>query len=419
MTRFLQNLRYYDSSTSQMLQALEELSGRQSFDIKLSTELQRILYDAVIKLGLDPKDTDARELYQALQSKMASDENLFLKELKLTLDSSQQKYCDALAGHLNHTFASKTVLVPKHAVLKKILKANPPKSALKLLHYRSLESCLRRCPLPIIFAACELTEPRRWRLNFITKLDKLESNDFEIQKIEFHSVDVKQWGALHDLLLKNAGHTVFRVNVCGGIVLVPSDKTISSGLPTLYLMASLSALSKLRANSSFTPRILLDASVPTSYSQHIYDKDDGSVIVRSVHFSWRDIHHRMDNDPQLINLFEPHINKKSVNGDDMQSLIKSVAKCFFWWESLLATGYYSDGQVVSCNLYDVARNAVFKRNLGAHTIMAFSRELDFRLRRMYLTSEQLSNRIYEQLSASSAFDSEPLMLELDELEMGK
>ncbi|MDQ2973056.1 MAG: hypothetical protein M3Q79_01065 [bacterium] len=419
MTRFLQNLRYYDSSTAQMLQALEELSGRQGFDIKLSTELQRILSDAITKLGFDSKDTDARELYRALQSKMAEDEQIFLKEFKLTFNSSQQTYCDSLAKHLNHVFTTKTVLVPKHAVLKKILKANPPKAALKLLHYRSLESCLRRCPLPIIFAACELTEPRRWRLNFITKLDKLQSNDFEIQKIEFHSVDVKQWGALHDLLLKNAGHAVFRVNVCGGIVLVPSDKILSRGLPTLYLMASLSALSKLRANSSFTPRVLLDASVPTAYSQHIYDKDDGSLIVRSVHFSWRDIHHRMDNDPQLIRLFEPHINKKSVNADNMHALIKAATSNFSWWEPLLATGFYSDGQVVSCNLYDVARNAVFDRSLGSHTIMAFSRELDFRLRQAYLTSEQLSNRIYEQLSASSAFDSEPLMLELEELESEK
>lgn len=414
MTRFLQQLRLHDRQTAELLMILENLTGNRGLDISFSSEIEHRQREVLASLGLDPKDTSAIELYRALEQKMLDDGQNFIKKLGCS-GKSESKAAEALVSNLKTWFADKTVLVPKTSALKKLLKQNPPKAALKLLHYRSLDSMLRRCSLSIIFAACDLTESKKWRQNLVNKIDALESNDFELQKVDFCTVPAERWEAFHRALLQRSGHSVFRVNLAGGIVIVPAARPAEPSQVLLLLMATLSALSKLRAHSSFTPRVMFDSSVPTKFSEHVYDRDGGFVVVRGVQFGWREIHQHMADDKRLRELFEPHLNKQTVKNDDMKSLLNAVGEPLGWWSNVLSLGF-SDGQtVVSCNLYDVSRNAAYERPLGRHTTMAFNRELDTELRLRFLKDERLAERIYDQLNAATDFDSDPLMLELEEI----
>ncbi len=282
-----------------------------------------------------------------------------------------------------------------------------------MLHYRSFDSALRRCPLPVLLAACELTETLKWKTNFAKAIDTLDSNDFETRVVEFCSVKPQQWSGLQEALLSKSGHSVFRVNAAGGIVMVPASQKLLAGQATLFLCAVLSALGKLRAHASFTPRVLLDGSVPTKYSQHVYDQDNGTLVIRRVQISWPEVHHVMARTSQIRSLFEPYINKELLVNDRFGELLLAVSSSFKWWSELTALGYFSGGQVVSCNLYDVSRNLIFNRPFGRHTTIGMQRELDLSLRLKYLQDEKLNGLLFDMLSASSDFVPEPLMLELD------
>lgn len=403
MSKLVRELYPDPARAKDFLASLEDISGRSGVDIRLASEMEQTLKATFRDLGLDPNDTSAAELYAGLESKLVSCEQEFLSELGVGQRSSEENFVIALTESLNKNFNSKQVLVPKRTVLKTILKKHSPKAALKLLHYRSLDSALRRCPLPVLVAACELVESKKWRTNFCEAIDRLASNDFEQRSIEFCKVDAKRWSNLYAKLISRSGHAVYRVNIAGGVVLLPSGNLLVSGSPSLILAASISAVQKLRSHSSFTVRVLLDESVPTRYSEHVYNQDGGSLVVKNIHFSWQDIHHHLSDHDETRQLFEPHVSEDALQADTTASLFGSVTSAYNWWLVRLGLGFVSDEVVVSCNLYDTARNLSFARSLGGHTVFAMQRELDREVRLSYLKTDNLAKKVYELLNAASDF----------------
>lgn len=402
MSRIIRELYVEPEQAKQLLARLEQLSGNNGIDIVLATELASTLKQTFIELKLDPKDTSLKELYAALLARLNRDETSFVDELSLTT-TSEQEFVDKLSFRLNQVFSTKMLLVPKRSVVKSILKKLPPKNALKLLHYRSLDSALRRCPESVLMAACELTESKKWLISFNEAIDRLKSNDFEKRAIEYSSVDDKKWRMLHAKLISRSGHSVYRVNVAGGIIIVPSSHELKPGVASLTLAACISATQKLRIHSSFTVRVLLDESVPTSISEHLNDLDQGSLVIRSVHFGWQDLHHHLVESSRSLALFEPHITESDIEGDSFGQLLNNVTKAYGWWLSRLAVGYNEGSITVSCNIYDMARNLAFSREFGQHTLVAMRREIDHLIRSRYLKNDILQSRIYDMLNAASNF----------------
>lgn len=77
MTQFLRNaLGAEDPMFSHAIKTLESMTGQRSLDITYSTDIMSRARMVMKLLGLDPKDTTAKELYHALDAQYKND-NLF------------------------------------------------------------------------------------------------------------------------------------------------------------------------------------------------------------------------------------------------------------------------------------------------------------------------------------------------------
>ena len=122
-----------------MIERFESASGQNAVDARLTSELIVKAKTKELELGLDPADTTAAELHQALLN-MAGLHDKFLSQAigcSDPLNSSEilpkiAKFASSFAG-------KKSIWAIKHSVAKRLLKQNPPLKLMKQLGYRSVD----------------------------------------------------------------------------------------------------------------------------------------------------------------------------------------------------------------------------------------------------------------------------------------
>lgn len=404
----------HDKHVALMIGDFEPLSGHAGIDIKLSADLRQANRKLFLAMGLDPNDTTSRELYFSLLVRASRDDEVFAKKLGLEQRSSEVKSALAVAKLVSKLASKELVFVPKRSALKRLLQQRPPKSALKLLHYRSFESMYKRCPMTLIIAAAELTQSQKWQADFRAGLASLSFNDFEERPVECLSVTASRWEGLHKKLLAMNSHSVYTVLPAGGVVIVPSVGNCRPGQTLLFALAALKGSSRLYRLAALTKRCLIDSSLNSNYADVLYaDKKPGVVQVRSVDVHWHHQHRLMASSNDVLAIFEPHLGAEHVRQNDPVHLLnKSLGGLSFWLLSL-QLGLAEGGVVVSCNLFDVLRNLVYERAYGRHTADALQASIRGELMHRYLTQDFVREALRNKLLGSTTFD-EPLMLELDE-----
>src|SRR4051794_10224877 len=83
MTRFLSEaLEAPEPFFRQGLRRLEAANGHPNTDIRFSSEVRQATYGKLKQLGLDPRDTTQKELFQALQERVKADDARLVKTLR-------------------------------------------------------------------------------------------------------------------------------------------------------------------------------------------------------------------------------------------------------------------------------------------------------------------------------------------------
>ena len=160
---------------------LEAFCGFPSEDVRLLAESRNQLRAKLSQLGLDPDDTTGPELYHALLAKYAQDAATVDRVLGITTETSVEQKLDKVCQLLNHTLHLRDAWTLKTTTAKQLLAAAPPKKVMKQLHYRSVDSLLKREDIPAVILMSEQIESASWRKKFDAKVAKLTSTNFELQ----------------------------------------------------------------------------------------------------------------------------------------------------------------------------------------------------------------------------------------------
>lgn len=414
MTQFLHDFYGgHDPELERIITELEPLSGHAGIDIGFASKLRLELRELFASLKLDPKDTTAKELYFALLAKASYDDERFAKKLGLKQNVSESKSASAVSELLNKATAKQTVFVPKRSVLKRLLKDNPPKTALKLLHYRSFDSMYKRCSMTMILAAAELTASQKWQQNFKQALSKLQFSDFEERQIEFVSANVKHWQGLQSKLVGKSGHSVYAVKAAGGVLIVPGTGSCSPGQTLLFAVAGLRAAARLRILASLGKRALIDRSLQANYSDVLHAKVKPGVIkLRSVEVHWRHQHRLMASNQDILEFFEPNLSHDHVKHHAPEELLNKATNSLKFWQSTSCLGLIENRMVVSANLFDVLLNLVYNRPFGKHTATTLRRALKDEIINLYLNQHFVKESLKSKLQSQGA--GELLMLNYPE-----
>jgi hypothetical protein len=359
MTRFLSAvLGAVEPGFSQSIQQLEQAAGRPGADIRLTEEIKQRTRAKIAELGLDPSDTTGEELYAALNERLRADEARVRAALNIDANAPASEVVGRIRRFVSEHEPRGVCFALKNSVAKRVLKAKPPKAAMKRLGYRSLDSMLKHEHPAQVYAAAVITESASWHRTYREQYAKLAPADFESRIITVRTPATKRWQTLANEFASASHHHMLSFKELGAIVLLPFEARMD-GLAFTTLLLVLEEMNAIRAHSSYAKlqqvkpdfgRIMRDVSAGEAYTE---------AYLAGQRVSWRMIQRYYAAHPDAYHpeIFEPHIQPEDLAWLHAEDVLAQLQPALSFWQGTQALGLlHADGQPVSCNALDVAVN---------------------------------------------------------------
>jgi hypothetical protein len=224
-----QILNHPERAVAKAIAKLEDKNGYPSHDVRLTAENIQKVRSKLAELNLDPDDTTGEELYQALMVRFQEDSRRFDEHFGMHAHGFDEKSSKAFE------LVSKNADLPERWVMKaswakSLLRQHPPKRVMKQLHYRSIDSMLKRENLAEIYLGIEFIESPTWNKAHFKLASSLESTAFERRPVILASLASDKWG-LTDGEPKGAYS-----NDYGVLGVLPTNKLSQISLLSLVVM---------------------------------------------------------------------------------------------------------------------------------------------------------------------------------------
>jgi len=384
MSKLLRNLlAAKEPLFTQSLRELEYITGKKNIDNKLASEINEKSVSAIRSLGLDPVDTTDKELYHALEHRVALQNHNLAASLGVSDKSPVKEIIPKLVEVANSIKTPRRCWVLKKSVAKELLREMPPKKMMKHLGYRSIESMFKNENFGEIYSALRFSEGGDW-LNEYNELfkKKVQPTDFENRDIEIITMDHDKWVDLTENFVKKKKHNITHTKELGTIVVVPMKQTHMRGLPLKSLPLLFHYINEVRLYSAF---FKLKSTLPhfgETISQTLIADTGTGATIANFHIHWRVIQRyfgKLGGEPPEV--FQPHVQPEDLHWRKAAELMYEVSPELKFWEDLeYVARLDKDTHPVAFNLFDVS--------------FAYSNHETFNSRYFYHMRESLWNEIF-------------------------
>jgi len=337
------------------LHQLEQASGAPAADVRLTAQIHQANHFKLRALHLDAHDTTGQELYAALNERYIRDDQLASKEL---LDQTGDVML-AVKQAVGRLPLPEDAFSLKPAVAKKLLKANVPKTTMKLLGYRSSESLFKHEPVAAVQAVAEILESNTWRKQYQKALAALTPADFEQKPAGVTYVSHERWQKVsaHESLIRQ--HHIIANQLSGQVILLPYGVIMPVAPMLTSLVLVVRAINQVAAASSYLKvhQTRPDLGVAAAELQLLKSAPLLTLIDEPV--SWHLIqrfYYRFK-DYYRAELFEPYLQPSDFQWLAAESVLAHLVPDLTFWRGSSQLAQLRDGQSVSYNLHDVALNA--------------------------------------------------------------
>lgn len=355
MTRVLSELLELHGPTFRRgVEALEQASGHGQTDIRLTADVLHASRRKLKDLGLDPTDTTGPELYAALGARLAADEQRIMGLLRDKYAGQDDVIC--VAKELATVPVPKKCFGLKASVAKRLLKQHPPKKAMKLLGYRSLDSMLKREQVAVLYAVAALTESAAWQRQLIDSYKKLKAVDFETRDMQIVSPEGERWQKLANTVVATKRHNVLGFRELGAVVLLPlpNEKPRAGSLTSMLL--ALHTMNEIRAASTFLKLCQVKPMFGTLVQEVARDEPHLTTQVFGRPISWHVIQRYYGRfiDRFRSEVFEPHVQSDDLVWHSIEKILAFIDPRLEFWKHTTHLGMLHDQRPVSFNILDVA-----------------------------------------------------------------
>lgn len=409
MTRFLsESLQAPEPDFRLHLRCLERAHGNPAADIKLTAAIDASVKSKLVQLGLDPDDTTPKELYLALNAKLAADEVRLIKRLRTTAATHVSAEAEVVAGMAHALEAlplNKSCYALKPMVFKRLIKTLQPKKSMKQLGYRSLDSMLKHETNAGILAAAVICEAPTWRKHLVEQYKKLTPRDFENRQLVIVHPNSKRWHSLTATAVAHQKHNLLAFPELGAIVLLPLPAAVPTGAVIASLALALHALNEVRASSTFLKLcqvrpdfgaiVQTIATTEPQLQAHLLDKQVPWQLVQRYYARLQQ-HFREE-------LFEPHIRLEDLSWHGVEQAMSIIEPSLKFWHNSAHVGVLHDRKAVSFNIVDAALNVCnglsFEQRLHGY----FQKSLWHELLLKYLQPATVEQTILAELQPQLAY----------------
>lgn len=410
MTRFLSEaLEAPEPFFRQGLRRLEAANGHPNTDIRFSAEVKRAAQNKLRQLGLDPRDTTPQELYRALQERLKADDARLLKTLRQTAAinvSADGQVVDGMVHSLKNLPDGKRCFALKSSKLKSILKAVPPKKAMKRLGYRSFESCLKHENPIMIMAAAWLCEGQAWQRRLLEQYKKLQAADFEDRQINLLAAKFARWPELAQQVAGGYKHNLLCFKELGALVFLPLPSDVPAGVTTASLSLALHELNQIRASGTF----LKLSQVRPGFGQNVQTVavDEPRLVTEHLDQTvpWQLIqrYYARLNDKFNHGVFEPHIGLEDMIWQPIEDSLSIIEPALAFWQGSHHLSLMHDRRPVSFNIIDAALNYCNDMPFERRLVHYFQRSLWHELLLRYLQPESVEQSVLRELQPALAME---------------
>lgn len=362
---------------------LEQISGHKGIDVKLTAELHEKVHGATRALGLDSDDTTDKELFYALNNRIAEQNEHLAKSLGVSERSLVKEIVPALVKTANEVKMPRKAWVLKKNVAKDLLREMPPKMMMEHLRYRSIESMFKNENFGEIYTALRFSEGPEW-LNAYDELfaKRITPSDFETRDIEIVVMDHAKWVDLAEHFVEKKKHNITHTKELGVIVVVPMKQTHVPGLTLKTLPLLFHYFNEIRLYSAFFKFKSTQKNFGKVISETLIADTGTGAIVAGQHIHWRVIQRYFgklsEDHPEA---FQPHLQPEDLHWRRAEEILYEIDPELKYWQDMDYVAMMGgDGQPVTFNLMDVA--------------LAYSNQETFKTRYFYHFRESLWNEIF-------------------------
>lgn len=199
---------------------LERLSGRNSQDVRMLADTIHHFKNLSANLELDRHDTTPREIYHALAIKLKEDSKELARRLDISSEDSPSQVAVKCAKYLEKRTSWRKFWCIKQSVVKKQLKANPPKKVVKKLGFRSVDSLLKREPVVQTLILAKIIENPSWQKVYVDQAASMTNSDFDEQSISIKTIRPKRLESLRKAEV-NLNQIVYSSQESPDIIIAP------------------------------------------------------------------------------------------------------------------------------------------------------------------------------------------------------
>lgn len=391
------------------LQRLERAAGAPGADIRLMMHVINETRAKIRMLGLDPHDTTGPELYGALQSRLHADEGRVRQALGLEENASAAEVVEACRRHLAGISARTHSFVVKQPAMRALLKKLQPKTTMKRLGYRSMDSMLKHESVAQLLAATAMIETPEWQRKRLEAYKKLRPTDFEVRQASFYAPTTKHWPEISAHYAEAYHHHLITLPELGAVVLLPMEQDLP-GLAIATLMLSIQSVNDMRSLGSYLKLQQVRPDFGQVFADCIQNEPIATNELAGEPLPWKVVqwfygHGHSEYHPEA---FEPHVQPEDLTWHEAEDVLAELQPAMEFWQGGQMLALLDGGQPVSLNLLDVALGVCngldYANRIVHHMRVNLGRELFARYLHQDNLQAMLLGKLDAQLAPEIAFD---------------
>jgi len=300
---------------------------------KMMAENEELIRNRMDILSIG-RNVDAKEVYDALISKIEADDNALFKLCGQPSPSSPE-HCSRMLAKAKTIANPRKGLFMKTEVARKFIENEPPRKVMEALGYGTVSELIQREDIFEIYASLRFIEGSEF-LNgtFFKQYETLTPDDFEERDVEVKSLG-SRWIELAEGFVKKKYHNISHLKEMGLIFTLPIALGISGEILREFSLI-LHYFNEMNFYSGIIKNI---AGEPETFSKNLISLLRGDALderlPKGEKAKWMVIpRYFAKDDENDWRLFEPHINPEAMHWEKAERMLDSLPVDLSFWRGM-------------------------------------------------------------------------------------